>query len=409
MLKHKAKALALLPAIAATAVMGTGCGNSFLNLQDYGRDLLLVGGLAAGVLANNQADAAGDGDDPAGQPVTDIIGPTGPAGEPGEPGEPGPDGADGQDGTDGADGAPGEQGPDGPEGPAGEQGPAGEEGPQGPTGPRGGAGGTGAAGAVGDDVFSLFIDDFFSTTINEDGLAVGIVTIDEPVLSAELEVNPTPVAFRVAIPEAYDNGNDVTMRLFIDVNNYTADDCFVIRIDARRLVDDGAITTYGAPRYFQIILSEEALEQEFDDLTVVLDVPLNTAEGLAGETLAISDFLALELVATGACVDDPSSCGVYQLFAVEFFESDANTAVVAGGQLFSSLDEIDCGDEVFTDCNSNEIPDEQELCDGPTLQGGCAPDCNENGVPDSCDIDNQQSSDQNQNSIPDECEDAEEN
>ncbi len=63
------------------------------------------------------------------------------------------------------------------------------------------------------------------------------------------------------------------------------------------------------------------------------------------------------------------------------------------------------------DCNSNGMPDEQDVydsvssdCSGNKIPDECEPDCNNNGQPDSCDIVNGVSADCTNNEIPDECE-----
>ncbi len=79
---------------------------------------------------------------------------------------------------------------------------------------------------------------------------------------------------------------------------------------------------------------------------------------------------------------------------------DVDFVAVAGAQFFWVL---------FTDCNSNDIPDVEDLanCDGSAW----CDDCNSNGVLDECDVDpndpdgnGQVSEDLNGNNIPDECE-----
>ncbi|UCG17571.1 MAG: hypothetical protein JSV19_05975 [Phycisphaerales bacterium] len=53
------------------------------------------------------------------------------------------------------------------------------------------------------------------------------------------------------------------------------------------------------------------------------------------------------------------------------------------------------------DCNSNGVPDSQDIA------GGTSDDCNANNVPDECDIADGTSQDTNVNGVPDECEDLE--
>jgi hypothetical protein len=60
-------------------------------------------------------------------------------------------------------------------------------------------------------------------------------------------------------------------------------------------------------------------------------------------------------------------------------------------------DECDLASGTSHDCNSNGIPDECDIATGYSL------DCNSNGVPDSCDLASGTSYDCNSNGIPDEC------
>jgi len=247
MISKKAAATGVLAVMLSSGlVLKTGCGNPFLGLEDYQRDLLTLGGLAA-LLLGQPADGTDDG---AGQPV------------PGPQGDPGPAGADGTDGLNCWDlngngtadlpdedangdgvvdafdcrGASGSDGSDGATGPSGlncwdlngnglkdlatedangdgrvdVQDCRGRDGQDGASG--GGGGGTGAAGlncwdlngngtadvpaedTNGDGVvnvndcrdaglFSIFIDDFFALDESLEGeLPVRMVRISEPVL-----------------------------------------------------------------------------------------------------------------------------------------------------------------------------------------------------------------------------------
>ncbi|MHC5110625.1 MAG: hypothetical protein ACYTHJ_12205 [Planctomycetota bacterium] len=273
--------------IAGLLMSPLGCGGGFLGLEDYGRDLLF-GGLAAALLSQNLGDN-GDGDG-AGQTVTDIQGPTGPEGEAGPQGEPGPDGQSGPDGEQGSQGEPGEDGPQGEEGPAGEDGPAGEQGPQGETGPAGPTGATGQDGSDGPSLFSIFVDDFFASENDGDGsLPVNTVNVREPKLGFnDGDGNFSSIAYRVVVPEIYDAGNDVTMRMFFDV------------------------TEIGSPA------------------------------GLDGEVLNKRDFLAYEISTYLGCSFPGDGCGEYTLIGVEFFESAAGAAFLAGATMFTDVEDITC-------------------------------------------------------------------
>lgn len=76
----------------------------------------------------------------------------------------------------------------------------------------------------------------------------------------------------------------------------------------------------------------------------------------------------------------------------DFIGADADTA---GG---IRLDNV----AAAYDCNTNGIPDNQDIADCPPEDPSCQ-DCNDNGVPDGCDISGPTSEDANGNGIPDEC------
>ncbi|MBN2560854.1 MAG: thrombospondin type 3 repeat-containing protein [Phycisphaerae bacterium] len=69
-------------------------------------------------------------------------------------------------------------------------------------------------------------------------------------------------------------------------------------------------------------------------------------------------------------------------------------ALTGSAYVFTGL--ADCA-HTITDCNSNGVPDVQDIANGTSE------DCNENGVPDECDIADGTSEDANGNDVPDEC------
>ena len=385
-------------ALGAALTVKLGCGGDFLGLEDYQRDLLGFGLIA---LLNSQdagtGDATGDG---AGQPVPGEQGEDGPAGAAGADGADGIScwdlnqngvadldfedangdgvvdvgdclGADGEDGTrsgvrgvscwdlngDGiTDVATEDSNGDGVvdvldcRGADGADGADGATGSGGATGP---AGADGAAGADGPQFFSTFIDDFFAlipTLIGD--LSVDVVGIREPVLGRfHVPTNTTgDIAYRVAIPDAYDAGNDVTMRLFFLRSGTPNQDCFVFSV-ARALLRDGQAPVEYPPSDVRQVSIDSAGSQatssksaatqaavdllgrgDTSDKFLVIDLPLNVAlpnglgfwDGIPAidDGLRSRDLLAFELHS------DLFGGAEYHLLGVEFFESQDPPAAV---------------------------------------------------------------------------------
>lgn len=313
-------------------VMKVGCdsGVGFLGLQDYQRDLI-VGGLAAALLAN-QANAPADAG--AGQPIP-------------VEGEQGPQGVAGETGADGTQGTPGAQGPIGPEGSAGAVGPQGPEGEQGPIGDRGRPG-SNVAGDPGPNYFGIFIDDFFMIEGGPTGaLPIEYVEIVEPVLGAPTAgggVAGGAIAFRVSIPQIYDEGppgNDVTMRLYLYRTGGFNGRCYVMSVIAKRLSNGSDVADYGEIRYVRIRYEDFVVGDEpAAGFLVVVDLPVNVAidEELDLPALHVGETLAFEL----ATHEGMGDRGRYQMLGVEFFESANGTAAVDGAEVFHEVDAITC-------------------------------------------------------------------
>ncbi len=295
----------------------TSCGGVLLGLEDFQRDLL-IGGLLGGVLLNQP-------------PATEVAA-----------GNPIP-GVAGEQGVPGADGADGAQGPAGPAGEEGEEGPQGEVGPSGPAGPNGSSGSAGPQGpdgVNGSEFFSVFIDDFFTTPQGELGaLPVQIVSITEPVLG---DFEGDGIAYRVAIPNVYHTGNDVTMRMTFLRENFPDADCFIFSVTSARLRAGESMTGYGDPLLLSITnffgidaiggqAGSAGLGGDPNEL-IVIDLPINVAPMLVDDTpLAVSDVLAFEL---STVYEDYAP---YQILGVEFFES--NNAALSGAEI---VDEACC-------------------------------------------------------------------
>ena len=140
----------------------------------------------------------------------------------------------------------------------------------GASGPAGDSGSSGAAGPAGRSLFEIFIDDFFAAAGTGNGdLVVNVVSISEPVLGVDLDRTAgqlvDAVAYRVAVPQMYDAGNDVTMRLFFERSGPFLGDCFIFTLDARRL-RAGPGTSFAG---------------EVVDARVFLDAPFELADGSA--------------------------------------------------------------------------------------------------------------------------------
>lgn len=278
------------PALLSTS----GCNpGSALFVQDYVRDVLFgAGGLAAAILLGGR-----------------TVGPAGEAGRQGPPGESGQDGRP-------AVGVPGPQGVAGADGPAGPAGPAGADGAPGPAGPQG------PAGPRGPELFSIFVDDFFGLAKGPQGeLTVNIVPVVEPLLG----VNNGPVAFRVSIPQVYNPGNPVIMRLFLYRTGPVPEDCFVMRLDARRLISGADVAPYGATKFITLNNAPAAPALgEGGGLYLVVDLPINDPAGLNfPNDLQRAHFLAFELNTDDASRDGD---GRYMMLGVEFFEVTPGTA-----------------------------------------------------------------------------------
>lgn len=328
-------------------LQGAGCGNPFLGLEDYQRDLLFSGILFF-LLRNNLDGNGGTDEPPAGQP---IPGPEGPQGEEGPEGPAGPQGEQGE---------PGEPGAVGPEGPQGEEGPAGPAGPTGPTGATGAPGPAGPAGEGG-TFLDVFIDDFFTYADHIPGsLDVNIVSITEPALGV---ANPESgdagaIAFRFEVPEIYETDEELTMRLmFYRTGPREPGQCLIFTIDTLRLRDGEGIGTYGNRLWIRVDVpvvnaaAQKAAAGSLlggveDGLYLVLELPMNSAAGLGyPDDLQVTDMIAFEL-ATETRPEDLSAWddgGRYQLLGVEFFESVGGS--LKGVTIFESEAALTCEDE----------------------------------------------------------------
>ena len=361
--RYRAGAAAL---VGGLLLQAAGCGNSFLGLQDYGRDLLF-NGLLYTLLAQRDNRLQNQLNDLQPQ-VQDLQDQVNSEPEPGEP-LPGPEGAQGlpgEPGLQGEQGLRGEQGPAGPQGargPVGPKGDPGERGPTGPAGAQGAAGGQGPPGPAGPPgapelFFDVFIEDFFTYADSIPGsLPVNIVSIREPALGAPNAQtgDAGAIAFRLEIPQVYEQGEEITMRmLFYRTGDVRAGDCLVFTLDSLRLRNGGGIEPYGDRLWVRIdaltklvadkTAAESLLGGQTEGVYIVVELPLNSEAGLGyPNDLAVGEMLGFE--AATAVKPDLSAWddgGRYELLGVEFFESDG--ATISGATLFDSADAVTCED-----------------------------------------------------------------
>jgi len=336
--------------VCGTLVQGAGCGNDALWMEDYQRDLLFGAFIIAFIQSRqNGADANPPTDPDVGEPLPGPVGPQGAQGEPGEAGPPGPAGETGPEGPQGDTGSIGPPGPAGPQGPSGPSGPQGSVGSQGPSGPQGTPGGL---------FFDIFIDDFFTYADHIPGsLDVNIVAIREPALGAPNNQtgDAGAVAFRLAIPEIYEAGEELTMRLFFyRTGEFIPQECLIFTLDALRLRNGLDVLPYGDRLWIRVDGPEKSTVQESaaeallggdggDGVFLVVELPINTPAGLGfPNDLAVADFIAFEF-ATAVKPDFSAwdDGGRYELLGVEIFESIGD--VVSGATIFDSAESLTCG------------------------------------------------------------------
>ncbi len=349
--------------VGALTLQATGCGNPFLGLQDYQRDLLFHG-LLYYVLQqriHRLQDQVNDLQDqvahepPAGEP---LPGPEGPQGAQGEQGPAGPQGEQGPAGPQGEPGEVGPEGDPGDVGPAGAQGASGAQGLQGASGAPGSQGPAGPAGAPGGLFFDEFIEDFFTYADHVPGsLPINIVSIREPALGVPNGQigDAGAIAYRLEIPQIYQPGEEITMRLlFYRTGDVHPGDCLIFTLDSLRLRSGDTLEPFGDRLWVRIdpanksvankTAAESLLGGQAGGVYIVIELPVNSAAGLGyPNDLAVSDMLAFEIAT--AVKPDLSAWddgGRYELLGVEFFES--NGATVTGATLFGSADALTCND-----------------------------------------------------------------
>jgi hypothetical protein len=184
---------------------------------------------------------------------------------------------------------PGEQGPQGEPGPQGEQGPPGEPGPE---------------------FFSVWVDEFYME---------GRQGPFGYVYSYESTPNfYDAIGWKVGIPEHYDAGNPVTMRMYLYYNGTVNPDCQVFRMAVVRLVNGAA-----AEKFDNIYVQLDVPGGLPDFPTLVVDLAINRSGGL---NLFTADLDSAQMLAFGMeWYDDV--CRMlegesWHILGVEFFESE---------------------------------------------------------------------------------------
>ncbi len=322
-----------------------------MGLQDWGRDLLFGGLLAAQLLNQGQQAADGTGED-VGQPVPGADGADGTDGTDGADGVDGVDGADGAPGATGAQGDPGAQGEQGDQGPAGEQGEegAGADGARGPSGRPGVPGEDGEDGEDGTDgseFFDELIYDFYMEDPDAEPLPGGLIVDLERVEVPLLRVEEPPFAFRATVPHTYGGDNPVTLRL----NMYRTGpmepvDCFVIKITPMRLKSGYNEVEPGNQRFVRIepVPTTSGDGEDPVDVFTTIDLPLNLPvfEGLEifDDGIAAGDYLAFEF--EYVFTDKGNSNQFYYLLSGERFESEE--AVLVGATVLDPEGDLCEGD-----------------------------------------------------------------
>ncbi|MEK7757503.1 MAG: hypothetical protein AAB385_09875, partial [Planctomycetota bacterium] len=188
-------------------------------------------------------------------------------------------------------------------------------------------------------------------------LDVNIVAIREPALGAPNNQigDAGAIAFRLAIPEIYETGEELTMRLlFYRTGEITPGDCLIFTLDALRLRNGADVQPYGDRLWIRVDGPEKAPAQKTaaetllgvdggDGVFLVVEFPLNTPAGLGfPNDLAVADLLAFEFAT--AVKPDLSAWddgGRYELLGVEVFESIGDA--VFGAAIFDSAETLTCG------------------------------------------------------------------
>jgi hypothetical protein len=293
-------------------IVGAACNtDKALFLNDWGRDVLLGSGALAAAFAVAGIQAT----------QTAIDAAQAEQSTPPAQGAPGEQGSQGERGVPGSQGSPGEQGP---QGAAGSPGQPGEQGAQGPAGSQGERGDPGAPGP---EFFSTFVDEFF---VEDDGEYRS--TRSAPAFDA-------PVGWKVAIPNRYNAGNPVTMRLFLHrvLEDFPQGDCEVFRLATIRLRNGSPIEELGE-LFLQVELpigdGAGDGEEPPDDIFIVVDLPINTEDGLnltsGDDDLAPAQFLSFGMEWG---VLDNCDGALYSILGVEFFESPVGEAALFGARV----------------------------------------------------------------------------
>jgi hypothetical protein len=273
--------------VVAAMAVSSGCNSgAALGLHDWPRDLLAIGSSAL-IAALTAANV----------PPTQVT-------------------QDGPQGEQGAPGVPGEQGPQGEPGPQGEQG---EQGPPGEPGP---------------EFFSVWVDEFWQNQGKDRDGPFGY--------AGSYQSTPCfgmygPIGWKVGIPEHYDAGNPVTMRMYMYYDGIVNPDCQVFRMAVVRLVNGGSVETHD-----NIYVRLDIPGGLPEDPMIVVDLPINRTSGL---NLFTADLDSEQLLSFGVewydwtCRGDEGES--WCMLGVEFFES-ATTDASGITVLAAEPTECDC-------------------------------------------------------------------
>jgi DNA-binding beta-propeller fold protein YncE len=227
----------------------------------------------------------------------------------------------------------------------------------------------------------MFVDDFFGDA--DGALPVVVVPIVEPILGTNdfdsaSSFSPA-LAYRMAIPRAYDAGHDVTMRLFFFRTGPFDGDCLIFSVDARRLRNgqpgpqcydgDAGDNCAAGRRWITVTPPPTDVSAGLNGHNglnsgayLVVDLPINTARGLnLPNDLAASDFLAFELQTV------QHDGGQYEILGVEFFEGTPGSATTVGAAIFSSAEDA-CCDAVPSGPGPSFADDHLLIADAETLR-----------------------------------------
>lgn len=206
----------------------------------------------------------------------------------------------------------------------------------------GSPGPVGPQGPPGPPIFATFVDTFFGG-VADDVFGVVPMRVDEPSLGGDAG----PLAFSVAVPSNFAEGNPLGMRLVLFRNGPCDGGCFIFTVDGRRAqMGDSEVQCFGGEaadcsdgtRWVLLDGGCEGAEEGALDQTrfLIIDLPLGEG-GLGYPGVMPGDLLAFELSTAGG------DGGTYSILGVEF--SDAGASLSVSATVYSAADGIpeECG------------------------------------------------------------------